>query len=79
MEKHLAELIKRIVGKHFGVTPFNIELEMDEPFIRFSVDTVNVNTHTVTNYRGFLGTIGNLFVTAIDGELLEKENYIDLT
>lgn len=79
-DKFLKGLIKNLIEKHFNETAFKEEIELrgDTGLLSFEVETVGKNADFHT-YYGFLGSVGNLVVTAIDDNQLEIESFIEIT
>lgn len=79
-DNFLKELIERLIVNHFNETAFKCKIEFNHntEMIDYEVETVSKSAG-VNKYRGYLGCIGNLVVTTINDNRLNKENYIDIT
>lgn len=74
MKKFIVSIVKRAIEKHTGDVCYGVSLKKTETgLLSFEAETLGEKHNT---YNGYVGNVGQIVITEINGKRLEDNTYI---
>lgn len=79
-KKFVEAMVENAISKYFDCICYRRAFRYinDTGMVRFTVKATAMGSHTFTQYRGYVGTIGQIVITGIDDKELETEEFITI-